>query len=153
MLRYKFIFQDHIKFITKFINQSKLGFFFFFIKPYCSRACSWTIFFAWTWFIFQTNLKLKLKFGLFINKQTCLSFLSSQDQVVYERLFWVLTKASKVWANTTSVLFRASVLIFGRSSRAHLTEWHIEILYIIANNLITLNPPSFMHQVFIFHPY
>ena len=58
----------------------------FCIKPYCSRACSRTIFYTWARLVYQTSLKLSLKFGLFINKQTWTGFLSSQTRVVHERL-------------------------------------------------------------------
>ena len=54
----------------------------FCIKPYCSR----TNFFAWPRLVYQTSLKLRLKLGLFVNKRTWTSFLSSRAQVVHERL-------------------------------------------------------------------
>ena len=58
----------------------------FCIEPYCSRACSQTSFFAWARLVYQTSLKLRLKLGIFINKQTWTSFLSSRTLVVHEWL-------------------------------------------------------------------
>ena len=58
----------------------------FYIKPNNSWVCSWTNFFAWAWFVYLTSLKLRFKLGLFINKQTWMSFLSSQVRVVYNQL-------------------------------------------------------------------
>ena len=58
----------------------------FCIEPYCSQACSGTMFFAWARLVYQTSLKLKLKLDLFINKQTWTSFLSSKVWVVHKWL-------------------------------------------------------------------
>ena len=52
------------------------------IEPDCSR----TNFFAYTWLVYQTSQKLRLKLGLFINKQTWTSFLSSQARIGHDRL-------------------------------------------------------------------
>ena len=71
----------------------------FCFKPYCSQACSWTICFDWAWLVYQTSLKLRLKLGLFINKRTWMSFLSSWARVIYKQLssFTMLDVMLSLW--------------------------------------------------------
>ena len=68
-------------------------------------------FFVWAWLVYQISLKLMLKLGLFINKRTWTSFLSSQTRVVHERLGLFI--ALGLWLARSLCWFNFRFLIAG----------------------------------------
>ena len=93
----------------------------FCIKPYCSRAYSRTIFFAWAQLVYQTSLKLRLKLGLFVNKRTWMSFLSYRARVVHE------------WLGSFTTLSLSFIVLFYFLWRS---EWALRTWLIVYFNMI-----------------